>query len=200
MLYNRIYRQISSERIFAASTNVIWKLLTRLRGKTPPRQCLLAPVSEGTGGHTLLFYKGHGLPIIKWSSCGLGGRSWTLLDATQRYSMLPDNGPCHLHFWTFEQTKFDFCGRKIVRWGQIFVFKESSQLSVQRTFFGGSKHVMLSFEAKSAHALKRTLSHWAALGTKVGAQSKSFLRLSFVLTTAHSLAVERPAFDRPFKS
>jgi hypothetical protein len=31
-------------------------------------------------------------------------------------------------------------------------------LSVQRTFFGGSKHVLLSFEAKSALVLKRTLS------------------------------------------
>jgi hypothetical protein len=43
--------------------------------------------------------------------------------------------PCHLHFMSFEQTKFDCCSRKIVRWGQIFVFKESSQLSVERIFF-----------------------------------------------------------------
>jgi hypothetical protein len=33
----------------------IWKLLTRLRGKTPPRLGLLDPASEGTRGHTLPF-------------------------------------------------------------------------------------------------------------------------------------------------
>jgi hypothetical protein len=26
----------------------------------------LAPASEVAGGHTLPFYKGHGLPILKW--------------------------------------------------------------------------------------------------------------------------------------
>jgi hypothetical protein len=49
-------------------------------------------------------------------------------------------------------------------------------------------------------ARTRSREHSANLGTKVGAQSKSFLRLSFVLTTAHSLADDRPAFDRPFKT
>jgi hypothetical protein len=37
----------------------IWKLLTRLRGKTPPRLGHLAPASEVDGGH---FLKWHGLP------------------------------------------------------------------------------------------------------------------------------------------
>jgi hypothetical protein len=57
----------------------------------------------------------------------------------------------HVNYkFVFEQTKFDFCGRKIIlcgrkiiRWGQIFFFKESSQLSVQWTFFGGSKIVLV---------------------------------------------------------
>jgi hypothetical protein len=52
-----------------------------------------------------------------------------------------------LHQWwpmsptnlSFEKTQFVRCGRKIDRWGQIFVFKESFQLSVQRPIFSQFK-------------------------------------------------------------
>jgi hypothetical protein len=36
----------------------------------------LAPASEVAGGHTLPFYKEHGLAILKWYGNGKG-RSWT---------------------------------------------------------------------------------------------------------------------------
>jgi hypothetical protein len=63
---------------------------------------------------------------------------------------------------SFEQTKFDCCGRKIDCWGQIFVFKESSQLSINGHFF---RDVLLSFEAKSAPVLSPKVL-WEAFETE----------------------------------
>jgi hypothetical protein len=43
--------------------------------------------------------------------------------------------PCHLQICRLKGLKFDCCGRKIDRSGQLFDFKESSQLSFQTSFF-----------------------------------------------------------------
>jgi hypothetical protein len=73
----QIWLSQSAVYVLRSNKPFIWKLLTRLRGKTPPRLGHLAPASEVARGLILPFYNWQTITFLKWLgmfSCDLWGR------------------------------------------------------------------------------------------------------------------------------